>query len=86
MCIIQEQEGSAKRLSELAEYQRMVKKHMPALGRLLDSLEAGETPNFLDIMAAISESVAFYTECDYKSEELVGLSEKMSENNCRFCC
>jgi len=68
------------------EYRREVFLHMPALGRLSDLLDAGTTPTFLDIMAAISEMVAFYTEHDYlESEECVRFSE-MSGNNCRFCC
>ena len=72
--------------SALDEYRRGVFLHMPALGRLLDLLDAGTTPTFLDTMAAISEMVAFYTEHDYlESEEYIRFSE-MSGNNCRFCC
>jgi len=68
------------------EYRRWVFSHMPALGRLLDNLDAGNTPTFLDIMTAISEMVALYTECDSFS---VGPLEKniiMSVKYCRFCC
>ena len=68
------------------EYRRRVFEHMPAVGRLLDQLDAGSTPTFLDIMAAISESVAFYTECDsLEGVEYKRFSE-MSEKYCRFCC
>lgn len=68
------------------EYRRWVFSHIPALGRLLDKLDAGSTPNFLDIMAGLSEMVAFYTECDsLESEEYKRFSE-MSGKYCRFCC
>lgn len=49
-------------------------------------LDTGITPNFLDIFAAISEIVAFYTECDLKSVELAPENILMSGKKCRFCC
>jgi len=86
MAIIQEQEECAKGQTVSDEYRSRVFSHMPAVGRLLDALDAGETPNFLDIMSAISEEVAFYTECDHiESVECLRFSE-MSGNKCLFCC
>jgi len=86
MYIIQEQDDSAKGQTRDDEYRRWVFSHMPAVGRLLDALDAGETPNFLDVMSAISQEVAFYTECDHiESVECLRFSE-MSGNKCRFCC
>jgi len=84
--LISTQQGSATGRSVSDEYRRWVFSHMPALGRLLDNLDAGNTPTFLDIMTAISEMVALYTECDSFS---VGPLEKniiMSLKYCRFCC
>jgi len=86
MLTIHEQEGGAKVQTVSDEYRRWVFSHMPALGRLLDQLDAGNTPTFLDIMSAISESVAFYTDCDsLEGEDSLRFSE-MSGNKCLFCC
>lgn len=56
-----------------------------ALRRLLSKMESGVHPDFLDVMAGISEMVAFYTDCDSDAdlEEI----EKffMSQKKCRFC-
>ena len=72
--------------SALDEYRRGVFSKAPALGSLLDNLDAGSTPTFLDILAAISEMVAFYTECDYlESEECVRFFN-MSGKKCQNCC
>lgn len=68
------------------EYRSYVYSRIPALGRLLDALDAGTTPNFLDVMAALSDLVAFYTECDtLESGESVRFCE-MSGKKCLFCC
>ena len=85
MSIIDEREGGAKGTEVSDEYKTMVFLHMPALGRLLDLLDAGTTPTFLDTMAAISEMVAFYTEDDsLESEESLRFFN-MSGKICRFC-
>ena len=68
------------------EYRRGVFLHMPALGRLLDLLDAGSSPTFLDIMAAISQMVAFKVECDYLESEECLRFFNMSGKICRFCC
>lgn len=86
MTIIQEPQIRCKAKSDLNEYRRWVFQHMPALGRLLDNLDAGNTPNFLDIMAAISESVAFYTEGDSFPVDPQEENILMSGKYCRFCC
>ena len=57
----------------------------PAFYRLVVLAEAGEYPDFLDVMAALSEVVAFCVEGD----NITGLESRtfigMSHNNCRFC-
>lgn len=58
---------------------------IPALDNLFRILGHGGTPNFLDIMRAISEMVAFYTDPDLlESQESMRFFE-MSGNFCRFC-
>lgn len=47
---------------DLTDYRRLVFTHAPALGRLLDQLDAGIIPNYLELMSAISQSVAYFTE------------------------
>jgi len=86
MSIIQEPHIRCKGKSPDDEYRSRVFHDTPALGRLLDSLDAGTTPTFLDIMTAISEMVAFHTNPDLlESDESVRFPE-MSQKNCRFCC
>ena len=86
MSIIQEPHVACKGQTTPEEYRRWVFSHMPAVGSLLDKLDAGGELNFLDVMAGISEIVAFYTEGDsLESEESVRFSV-MSGKYCRFCC
>lgn len=56
-----------------------------ALRRLFKKMESGVQPDFLEIMSAISEMVAFYT--DYDSPTDVAQIEEffMSQKKCRFC-
>jgi len=78
--------STVKAQSELEAYRRYVQSRMPALAHLLDALDEGGEFNFLDVMAAISQIVAFTTECDQiESDECLRFSE-MSGNKCRFCC
>ncbi len=56
-----------------------------ALKRLFAKMTAGEHPDFLDVMAAISNMVAFYSDCDINSGEEQTEEFLMSQNNCRFC-
>lgn len=83
---IQEPQLRCKGQTVSNEYRRWVFSRMPDVGSLLDLLDAGETPTFLDIIAAISDLVAFYTECDPKINRQVEENIFMSVNNCRFCC
>ena len=71
--------------SQLREYQTTLRSGAPALASLLDILEVGGTPNFLDVMSALSDLVAFYTDHDTNSndQELNGLGR--SEKKCLFC-
>jgi len=83
---MRKRDNSAKAKTELDEYRRVVQSRMPAVAHLLDALDAGGEFNFLDIMAALSQIVAFHTECDQiESAESLRFPE-MSQNKCRFCC
>ncbi len=62
-----------------------LKSQMPELSRLFANLDAGSTPNILDMIAAISEMVAFYTESDQIPEADTPLDQKRSIKKCRFC-
>lgn len=85
MSTIQEPQPRCKGQTVSDEYRKWVFLHMPHVGSLLDKLDAGEAPNFLDVMAAISERVALCTECDsFESAESLRFSE-MSGKYCRFC-
>lgn len=67
------------------EYRRWVFETMPQMGALLDKLDSGESPNFYDVMGAISNVVAFYMEGDsFKGVESMRFPE-MSGKYCRFC-
>lgn len=52
---------------------------------LFAKLSSGEHPNFLAVMAGISEMVAFYTNHDTNPVELSDSCKKESQKNCRFC-
>lgn len=85
MSIIQGPQRGCKQQTACDEYRKWVFSQMPAVGRLLDQLDARESPTFLDIMAAISEMVAFTTEGDsLESVESLRFSV-MSGKYCRFC-
>lgn len=47
---------------DLAEFRRLVFLHAPALGLLLDQLEAGILQEPLEVMIAISQCVSYFTE------------------------
>lgn len=68
------------------EYKEWVKSRMPQMATLLDKLDAGMSPTFLDIMSGISDLVAFCTECDTKTGQLPEENFYMSGKYCRFCC
>lgn len=86
MNTIQEPHVRCKDKTVSIEYRSWVFEHMPEVGRLLDALDAGSTPNFLDIMAALSELVAFYTEGDLNQGCESTTFSEMSGKRCRFCC
>lgn len=52
---------------------------------LFAKLASGEHPDFLTVMAGISDMVAFYTDHDTNHSQLTAGQEKESGNNCRFC-
>ncbi len=78
-------EASLAARSPVDEYSAALASQMPELDRLFQGLEKGATPNFLDIMAGISEMVAFYTKERPDSAASKILEEKMSGKFCRFC-
>lgn len=75
----------SKGLELSAEGVEHLKSRMPHLAALFANLEVGMTPSFLDMIAALSEMVAFYTDCDQFDEVLMLLEERMSGKKCRFC-
>ena len=85
MSTIQDPQMACKGKNVSDEDRRWVFSRMPQMGALLDKLDAGETPNFLDILTAISNLVAFATECDPNPNQLQEKNISMSGNNCRFC-
>lgn len=86
MSTIQEPQLRCNEQTVSDEYRRWVKSRMPQMAALLDKLDEGASPNFLDIMAGISNLVAFCTECDQKTGELPEENFYMSGKFCRFCC
>lgn len=72
-------------LSPTDEYLNTLQEHLPALDKLFRILATGRTPNFLDVLKAISEMVDFYTNPDQLDEADKILREKVSGKNCRFC-
>lgn len=58
---------------------------MPEMDRLFTALAAGSTPDFLDIMRALSEMVAFYTDSDLTAADSNVAGSEMSQKKCRFC-
>lgn len=56
-----------------------------ALRRLFKKMESGVQPDFLEIMGAISNMVAFYTDHDTSTGEEQIEEFLMSQNKCRFC-
>lgn len=57
-------------------------------GRLkafLEKMEKGEHPDFLAVMAALSDCVAFSADCDLFPEGPPKSIGEMSQKKCRFC-
>ncbi len=60
-------------------------KHMKQTDALFKKLEAGEHPDFLAVMAGISEMVAFYTDHDINVDICEIEKFLTSGKKCRFC-
>lgn len=56
-----------------------------ALRALFKQLASGQTPNFLEMMAAISDLVAFNVDTDSIQEDHTDRLLKRSGKKCRFC-
>lgn len=82
----QARKASATTQTPSDEYLDALKSRLPQMASLFAALESGNTPNFLDMIAAISEMVAFHTECDQNSGSCEFDQEKRSQKICRFCC
>lgn len=70
---------------DLEVFRQLVFTHAPALGRLLDNLDAGIVPEPLEVMSAISQGVAYFTEHgpgQDKPDQLVGIYPGMSCDTC----
>jgi len=80
-----EHKDSASGQTVSDEYRRWVKSRMPRTAALLDILDSGRSPTFLDIMGGLSDLVAFYTECDPKPDDPCEKIFTMSGKKCRFC-
>ena len=76
-------DGQAKSPSD--EYLNTLSERLPQMRKLFEILGSGVTPDFLDIMRAISEMVAFYTDCDQISDFEEDGRKIMSQKKCRFC-
>lgn len=55
------------------------------LKRFFKKMESGVQPDFLEIMTAISNLVAFYTDCDSFAQSADCEEFFMSQKKCRFC-
>lgn len=66
-------------------FRRPTPEELPLTWGLLEMLEDGVTPKILDIMGAISEFVAFYTDYDIESEDQIDALLNMSGKKCRNC-
>lgn len=68
-----------------AEYHNTPPGQTDALGSLFKKMSRGEMPNFLELMAAISDLVAFSVECDSNPTTPPTGPKNMSQKKCRFC-
>lgn len=58
---------------------------LPQMRRLFENLAAGATPNFLDMIAVLSEMSDYMTDYDQNGEPVDFDEEIRSQNKCRFC-
>lgn len=58
---------------------------MPQMQALFEKFSSAQDWSFLDVMAAISEMVAFYTDHDINPAGPRNQLQEMSQNKCRFC-
>ena len=67
------------------EYLNTLICRMPETHRLFEMLGRNEHPDFLTIMKAMSEYVAFYTKCDNNGDGSWLINFNMSQKKCPFC-
>lgn len=85
MTIIQEPHIRCKEQSVSDEYRKWVFERMPAMGRLLDQLDAGRSPDALDVMGGLSEMVAFSTDCEKNDYAAAQLKSLLPGKSCSSC-
>lgn len=73
------------RKSQAGGYRTTLPAQMPQLDELFRLLANGQTPDFLQFMAAVSEMVAFHVDCDINDSQLTTGPLRMSQKKCRFC-
>ncbi len=62
MKTIKEPQQNCKLQNPLDAFRKRVHENAPGLARLLDDLDAGVTPGPLEVMIAISQGVAYFTD------------------------
>lgn len=71
--------------SEPDSYQSATPDKIDQLKRFFKKMDSGIQPDFLEVMTAISNMVAFYTDCDTPRELAEVEDFSMSQKKCRFC-
>lgn len=85
MSIIQKPQLSCEGKTIPIEYRRWVFEHMPAVGRLLDELDAGIIPEWLEVMTALSQCVEYLTTSDSFPDSQHSAGNTSSARYCPFC-
>lgn len=78
-------EASQETRSGEAEYYDTLAEQMPELDLLFRGFAEGKMPDFLELMSALSDMVAYHTDCDTKLAGPASDTKFMSQNKCRFC-
>lgn len=67
------------------DFRHFVLTHAPALAQLLDVLDAGLTPDWLQVLAAISQGVEYLTDDNTQACRETGPGEMPQDSYCRSC-
>lgn len=85
MSTLQEPRLLFKSEIDLTEFRELVYANAPALGRLLDSLDAGKSPGPIAVMDAISQSVAYFTNGESVLARPKGIVDPQGARFCPSC-